>query len=401
LNIYNTQGSYTLLNSVPYKRSDYEVNKIIDANLIFNNEVWLSNDNKIEFGLQSTNHNITYQQDIDTSESLFLQRIGNETALYLQLKCSPFAHLSVTPGIRSTYSNLADKLYIEPRFSAIYFLSDDFSFKCAVSRHSQLINKSSFNNNTEAYRDFWYLADKSNLAALTSNHFIAGCSFSNKFFDIDVECYYMKFDGLSEIKQNIERNLLSIDDNIYTGNGYSKGIDLFVYKKAGMYNVWAGYSYCQSKNKFAKINNGVMFPSDNDQRHEFKIVNMFHISKWVFSSVWVYGSGNPYTSYDAGFYLNIPNGDKQFFLLEPIQNTLRLPAYHRLDISCTYTLKGKWYVARIGASIINLYGRNNTKSLYNRVNTLYDNNGNKNYFIEKISTNSLGFTPNLFINFTF
>lgn len=400
LNTYQNNGSYTLISANPYKTTDNETNKIDDITFNVHNEFKVSTNNKIEFGIQSTNHKIDYQQTLDSTQSRTMQSNGNEISVYLQTAFNPSQHLTINPGIRLTYSNIAQKSFIEPRLSATYFVTDEISFKGAVSKHTQVINKSSFDNSNGAYRDFWYNANAGSLPALTSTHYVMGGSFSNTFFDIDIEGYYLDFKGLSEIKQNSEQDILSINKDFFAGNGFSKGIDVFLYKKTGMLNAWACYSYCIANNTFAGLNNGVTFPADNDQRHEFKLSTIFNYKTWAFSAVWIYGSGKPYTGIDYGFSLDIPNGTQRFFMFEPAQNSLRLPDYQRLDVSCTYSLKGYWCAAKIGLSIINLYGHSNMKSLYDHLIKLNDKN-QSTYIIERVNTNSLGFTPNCFINFTF
>jgi hypothetical protein len=119
------------------------------------------------------------------------------------------------------------------------------------------------------------------------------------------------------------------------------------------------------------------------------------------AAVWIYGSGMPYTNNDLGFYLNIPNKTLQYYMLEPSPNIFKLPDYHRFDISATYTLKYKWYFLKTEFSIINLFNHNNIKSLGYNLNSAYNNKGQLNYILEKTTTNSLGFTPNLSLNFMF
>ncbi|HEY4784637.1 MAG TPA: TonB-dependent receptor, partial [Bacteroidales bacterium] len=399
-NIYRNQGNYYLINSQPYGIDTRETNTIDDITSNFHNELRLSNGNKLEFGLQATNHRITYHQSIDSTQQGTMENTGSENSFYLQDEYRPSSHVLVNPGMRVTYSNLAKETFIEPRLSATWFLSGQFSLKAAYSRNSQLINKSSFNDN-EFYRDFWYNANDSNLRPLTSTHYILGGSFSNDVFDFDVECYYMKFNGLSTIKQSSDQSLMSLQKDFFTGTGTSRGVDVFLYKKTGWYNVWISYSFNKAENTFSALNNGKTFPADNDQRHEFKIANIFNYKQWTFSAVWIYGSGKPYTGDNNGFFLNLPDGTQRFFQPDPVPNALRLPSYHRMDVSCSYLMKSSWCNARIGVSIINLYDHRNTRSQYDNTLVTYDKNGQQTWVINRINTNSLGFTPNCFFTITF
>jgi ferric enterobactin receptor len=397
---YGEKGSYSIFNLAPCGLYTDEQNKINDININFQNELWLSNKNKLEFGVQSVKHSINYKQAVDTVNFQKYTSAGSENSFYLQCKYNPVPNISILSGLRITNNSISKNIFLEPRLSAVYLFSDKISLNVSLSKHCQMINKGNCDNNMGSYRDFWFNSNDS-LKTLTSTHYTIGSSILAGNVEFDVECYLIKFNNLTEIIQNSENDLLPIGKNITVGNGYSRGVDLYINKITGALNTWMSYSYCVSKNRFAKINNEKSYAADNDQRHEFKVANVFTYKCWTFSAVWMYGSGRPYSSSGSGFYITIPNGTNRYFIVDSIKNSLRLPDYHRLDISCTYTLKRSLYTARVGLSVINLYGRDNVKSLYSHLIKTYNNEGGYDYIVENSYTHSLGFTPNFFINIAF
>jgi hypothetical protein len=84
--------------------------------------------------------------------------------------------------------------------------------------------------------------------------------------------------------------------------------------------------------------------------------------KWRFSSVFIYGTGNA-TSLPERFYFISGVLTQEYSRI----NAYRMAAYHRLDISATYTpqpKKVRKYTSNWVFSIYNLYSRLNPYFIY-------------------------------------
>jgi hypothetical protein len=107
----------------------------------------------------------------------------------------------------------------------------------------------------------------------------------------------------------------------------------------------------------------------------------------------VYATGRPYTAPSGAYTITLLDGSTQDFFTVTSKNGLRLPDYHRCDISVNYKLlhgvkgdKRRREIGYVGFSVFNLY---------NRTNTWY-----KQYSIEEgevieTDVNYLGITPNI------
>lgn len=179
------------------------------------------------------------------------------------------------------------------------------------------------------------------------------------------------------------------EENFYTGDGYVRGIDILLQKKTGKLNGWIGYTLGQVVSRFPDFGPYDCYAS-NDVTHEFKVVASYPWRNWVFGATWIYTTGRPYTAPEGGYQVTLLDGTTADFINVSVKNGMRLPDYHRLDLSATYNFKISGYApASIGMSIFNVYNRPNV--WYNEYEIV------ENQIIET-PVYFLGFTPN--INFT-
>jgi hypothetical protein len=139
-------------------------------------------------------------------------------------------------------------------------------------------------------------------------------------------------------------------------------------KKTGKINGWISYTLAKTELQVDGINRGKWYPTRFDQRHNLKVAAFYDLSKrWSVSGNFIFTSGTPATFPTSRFIVQD--------ILIPLntydsRNNVRIPAYHRLDIS--FKLEGKtmkrgkprknhdyWMF-----SFYNLYGRKNPFSIY-------------------------------------
>jgi len=221
---------------------------------------------------------------------------------------------------------------------------------------------------------------------------MAGASYETKSFLIDIEGYYKT---LSDITQYTIRQTgfnpgnagNTINQDFYTGSGIADGIEILLQKKLGKYTGWVSYTLGNAEDKFAVFGNNY-FPADQDIRHEFKTVNLYHYDRWNFSGVFIFSTGHPYTAPLTSYTVTTTDGNANTAFNVSAKNALRYPDYNRLDLSATYDLlkiNGN-KIGSIGVSLFNVYDHKNIWYKEFQV----ENN-------EVVTTNVdyLGFTPNL------
>jgi ferric enterobactin receptor len=343
-------------------------------------------------GYQLTNNEIKYRYArSDTANIIDRHTSGNTYAFYLQDKLSLLEDkLVMTPGIRASWFEPTGKLYYEPRFNISYSITENIKLKGAAGQYYQFAKRVVREDILQGSRDFWVLADDNKLPVSSSTQYIAGASWENNEYLIDVEAYYKQMKGLSEYTLRFEprpgQNNASYEEYFYEGTGFAKGVDMLLQKKFGRYNGWIGYTIGEVVSNFP-VYGTANYYANNDVRHEFKMVHMYKIKNIDFSLTWMYLTGKPYTAPTGGYYVTLLDGTTQEYLVVTEKNALRLPAYHRLDFAVTinYGKPGKTNGA-IGLSLFNCY---------NRKNVWY-----KSYDIEEgeiiqTDVNYLGFTPNI------
>jgi len=312
--------------------------------------------------------------------------------------------LRLIAGIRANILSFGNKIDIEPRLAFIYQFIPSITFKTSVGQFHQYLNKIPVLDVGGINRSFWVVSDYELLNPVEANHLTIGFKFEKKFFTVDIEAYYKEAKNLVEYEgpflNEASFDLNGIEGTYHNGIGKIAGIDFFVMNNFGKYTGWLSYSFGKSIRKFSDINDGLAFPSNNDQRHEVKLVNMLKLKKWDFSLTWTYGSGRPYTEPEGQYYIKLLNGEQKLVSVPSMKNSSRLPAFHSLDMSANYRFRIRQGFGKVGLSILNLYGRQNIKDRFYRIaSDDLSNDGQPVYKIYDIRL--LGFTPNIFISFDF
>lgn len=375
-----------------FQRGTVEDNDLRDFSLKLDQELKLTEANQIEFGLHATHFDIDYsytQNDTITIQDR--QDVGNLYSFYLQDRIR-LGNLTLLPGLRSSYYSLNNKTYLEPRFSSTYQLSERLRLKGAWGHYHQFANRVIREDLQTGSRDFWILADDTDVPVSFSEHYIAGVSYEMDDWLFDVEGYYKRLQGLSEYTLRFVPQFREIDFNdfFYEGDGTARGIEFLLQRKFGAYTGWAGYTLGEVLYDFP-VYGEEAYHANHDVTHEFKLVNSYRWKKWTFSGTWIYATGKPYTEPLGGYQVTLADGSTEDFIVFDTKNGSRYPSYHRLDLSATWDYKlGKLGLGNIGLSIFNAY---------NRQNVWY-----KEFEIEDgdlIETDVvlLGFSPNLTLSF--
>ncbi|MDX2432618.1 MAG: TonB-dependent receptor [Bacteroides sp.] len=374
-----------------------EDNKILDYTLRIDNEYRLAQNNTLEFGLQSSFIDIGYYYtQNDTLQLIDTRTKGLTLTGYLQDKIYIKDKMTLVYGLRSTWYNLTNKLYLEPRVSANYKLNDRWNLKASWGKYYQYTNRVVRENVLEGNRDFWLLADDEMIPVSSAYHYIAGISYETPRYLVDLEVFYKPMQGLAEYTMRNEtfrrETTSSLPENFYWGQGTAKGFELLLQKKFGSYTGWIGYTYSRVEYQFDELNNGEAYPSMYDQPHELNIVNTFQWGNWVLGATFVYNTGQTYTAPVGAYNLTMLDGTVADYIHVGDKNAFRLPAYNRLDLSVTYRFSLGQTKSSLGLSFFNVYGRDN---VWYREFDVEDNE------LIIMDVNTLGFTPNVFFSIKF
>lgn len=267
--------------------------------------------------------------------------------------------------------SIANYQNLEPRASLTYLLNEQQSIKASYNRTAQYLHLIS---NTVASNplDVW-TPSTNNIKPQQADQIALGY-FRNfgpkKAYETSIETYYRVarnqvdyIDGADIlINELLEGDLLS-------GEGRAYGLELYVRKNTGKLNGWVSYTLARTELKVDGINNGEWYPTRFDQQHNLKVTGLYELNeRWSFSANFTYLSGTPTTFPTSRFLFQdyvIPHN------YDASRNNIRIPDFHRLDISATLEgkktkangepklIQGQWIFG-----IYNVYSRRNPFTIY-------------------------------------
>ncbi len=378
------------------KNGTFENNNLVDYSAKSDIEYKLSNVHTLEAGIMFTYNGIRYSYaQNDTTKIIDRNTTGATTSVYLQDKINLMENkLQLIPGLRTTYFGPTGKPYLEPRLNVSYDVTEKIKLKASVGNYYQFAKRVVREDVLQGSKDFWTLADGKLLPIASSWQFIAGASWENDDWLVDIEGYYKKLKSLSEysLRFQIRPGVVNYSENFFEGTGYAAGIDFLVQKKFGDYTGWVGYTYGKAVNNYP-VYGATDFYASNDVRHEFKTVHMYKWQKFDFGLTFIFATGRPYTAPVGAYSVTLLDGSEKDIINVGAKNGSRLPAYHRLDLSATYNF-GKLGNGHgsIGISFFNVY---------NRANVWYKNYEIVDNVVISTDVNYLPFTPNLTFTYKF
>jgi len=386
----NSGSSTTTTTGFNNSNSTLENNNVDDISFRFRNQWRPSENNHAEFGFEYSDINIKYKLDFnDTVHLINKNNRGNQYAFYAQDVITLFKNLDLNIGFRSTYYDITNTFYQEPRLSLTYRILPNLKFQTAWGIYHQFTNDIIREDVLQGSKDFWLLSDNKTIPVGKAIHYIVGLSYEVNGWLFDVEGYYKALSGLLEYSMRYTGpSLRSLTQPTYffEGTGYAKGIEFLAQKKFGDNTGWLAYTLGEVMNTFPELNNGNPFPALQDQTHEIKAVYSRKLGHFDFSASFVYATGKPYTAPEGQYQITLLDGTKYTYIHVSGENALRLPAYNKLDIAATYNWMGAHTKNSISLSVFNVY--NHTNIWYKQFNINQSQ-------ISVTNVNYLGFTPNI------
>ena len=252
----------------------------------------------------------------------------------------------------------------EPRASIRYTLNKTSSLKAAYTRNLQYIHLASLSA-VSLPTDVW-VPSTDRVKPQIGNQYSVGYfkNFAKNQYETSVEVYYKTMQNQVEYREGAQPDddvKDNQDNNFVFGKGWSYGAEFFLKKRTGKFNGWIGYTLAWTKRQFDDLNNGEWFYAKFDRRHDVSVALVYELNKrWTFGAVFIYASGNAITLPQSWYLIQ----DQVVFDFAD-RNSIRMPAYHRFDISAT--LKGKEtkkFKSSWNFSVYNTYSRFNPYFIY-------------------------------------
>ena len=252
----------------------------------------------------------------------------------------------------------------EPRFSVRFTTSKTTSIKMAYTKNYQYLHLASLSG-ISLPTDVW-IPSTSIIKPQIGNQYSVGFykNFMQNMFEASVEVYYKTMQNQVEFKEGYLPENSVKDNNDYAfvfGKGEAYGIEFFLKKKFGKLDGWVGFTHSYTNRTFVQLNYGKTYYAPYDRRNDASFVLNYKLNnKWSFGAVWVYGTGRPITLPNQRYFF-----ENRLVSSYGLRNSIRMPAYHRMDISATYDIPKKKHIKQSwNFSVFNVYNRLNPFFLY-------------------------------------
>ncbi len=415
-------SNYKYTNNVGVGTSQFEISSgIQDLNFKTDFEYFNSTENTMKFGFNSLYHtflpgSVTAGPTSFANNFTIEHRYALENAAYAsaELKVTPELKLSfglrfssfslMGPGHIYTYDQNGDiqdtavyksgafiKTFLspEPRIAANLLLDETSSLKASYTRTSQYLHLLS-NSVTTNPSDLW-VPSSNNILPEHADQVDLGYfrNFEDNNYEASVQLYYKNMQNLIDYKNGADLQLNpTVESLLRYGRGWSYGAEFFVRKTLGRVSGWIGYTLSKTMNQIPDINNDQPYPATQDRTHNISIVTIYNYSEtWTFSAVWVFYTGNAVTFPSGNYWI-----DGRLVPYYTERNGYRMPPYHRLDLSATWTLGPR---SNLNFSLYNAYDRYNPYSINFRQDP---NDPNKT---QAVQTTFFPIIPSITYNFTF
>ncbi len=359
-------------------------NSALETSFRIENLLSLLNGHQLEFGGGFYNNEAQIDLKTNLTDTLSIKTLNKFSSkrafVYVHDNLPIGDRLILKTGIRTNLSMDRSKVYIEPRISASYKLSEQLKLNASWGRYNQFIYKVANVDRNQNYTYLW-VTGNDNIPVLNATHWVGELNYFRNDLTLNLQAYYKPTRNLSErvFEHRVVKGIPDDGYFPYFGDAKTYGIDLYAKKDFGKHSVWASYTLSKALERFAPAN--VTLPAytlaPQHQLHEFKAAGLFNIHKFYFSANYVYGSGMQ-------------------ILREVFKAETNNVSYNRVDAAVTYKFTPRRFAGELGLSVLNVFDTQNLR---------YANL--KNFQLTKelgdfrIYSSSVPFTPILFLKLVF
>lgn len=306
------------------------------------------------------------------------QVYAHELALYAEDNIKLNDRFSVNVGVHLSAFTVQGENYgsLQPRLSARFKASDEFSFKAAYTQMSQYIHLLSSYTITMP-TDLWVPATK-HIRPMQAKQYSAGAYYTGfKGWELSAETYYKGMKNILEYKDGASfmGNSYNWEEKVEMGKGRSYGLELMLQKTTGKTTGWIAYTLAKSERRFEKggINNGKWFPYRYDRRHHVNLTLTHRFSDKIdIGASWEFYTGGTTTLAEEETVIIQPENtftrdsydtttDAPFI---EQRNNYRMPSSHRLNMGINFHKKTKHGMSTWSISVYNVYNAMNPTFLY-------------------------------------
>lgn len=308
-----------------------------------------------------------------------------ESSLFLQDKWDISENIALNIGLRGNMYAVQNTLFntLQPRLNVHYRFYKDYALKASYTEMSQATHLVSAHN-AALPSDIWLPATKL-LAPEHAKQYTIGIfkdfNFRGHTIDISIETYYKRLSHLIDYQEGVSFFSHSSTWEKHTepqGKADIYGIEFLMQKQTGRTTGLLSYTWSKNTRQFEHINHGNPFPYQYDRRHDISIAVIHQIDDHIsFSASWVYNTGTAITLAKAHYQNMFDNyyGQPAEVHIYGGKNAYRMPAFHKLDLSVSFSKQKKKGIRTWTIGVYNAYAHQNAFFVYykedNGKSTLY------------------------------
>ncbi len=289
---------------------------------------------------------------------------------YVELQQRLSRRWSLMTGLRHDYHQLSRDQIIDVRGAIVHELSENTFLRLAGGTFHQFSNIVLYDKKT----------GNPGLEAMKAKHLVVGFEKNGKTNQLKIESYYKWYSQLP--LEDAVKNYTS------SGEGYARGIDVFLKGSLGRTSGWVSYSFIQTRRK--ELNISTLRPSIYDITHNLSLINKHNLgNNFELASTLRLASGRPFTPIVAGQYNSISENWSPVYAAK---NSARFPIFKRLDARLSKLIffgPQRWVVFYVEA--LNLFGNDSVLD-YSYSEDFSERNPIKSYFSNR--TVVMGFSLN-------
>jgi vitamin B12 transporter len=232
---------------------------------------------------------------------------------YVEDKLRLWGPLYATLGARVDRASNADVWTVDPRAALAWRVDDRQTVRVAAGRYHQPADA----------RQLDATYGNPALGPLRADHLIAGYEWLSDVVNLRVETYRKDY-----------RDLVTVDSLTFYangGNGFARGVDVFLKGSHRWTSGWLSYGYLDSKRR--EGDDPRPLPAAQGVKHSLTLVGNYQWSGvWILGVRYGWSSGPPWTPV-AGRVWDPARGIWRPVYAE--NRSGRMPAYHRLDVRAT------------------------------------------------------------------
>lgn len=299
-----------------------------------------------------------------------------EGDMYVQDEWHISPILALNIGIRGTLYAVEGRSFsaLQPRCNMFYRFYKDYALKASYSFMNQPLHMVS-TYNTAIPSDVW-LPATALLQPEQAHQYSLGIfkdfSWQGQQISFSAEAYYKRMQHLIDYKESVsyfssgaqwqEKAEPKGEADIY-------GVELMLKKSSGRTTALLAYTWSKNERQFAHINQGLPYPYRYDRRHDISAVLTHHFTDDIsLSATWVYNTGIAISMAQAHYSLIESSVDYEPGLFDAHiygrKNSYRMPAFHKLDISASFSKQKAKGVRTWTVGVYNAYARQNAFYLF-------------------------------------